>query len=218
MQQMRLMGFRIFNLRDSQRSVVLTTVPGMGDSISEGTLTQWLKKTGDFVERDEQVATIETDKVDIAVNSTESGTITEMFANEGDTVTVGGQLLNIAPGVSKTGAAPSAPPAASTPEAPKVVIKPAEPKIEAPKPAPVPQKQETAKPATTASKLAFTADQDAIPGYSIGQRNEKRVKMNRMRLRIAERLKESQNTSASLTTFNEIDMRFIISPDFQIVH
>jgi 2-oxoglutarate dehydrogenase E2 component (dihydrolipoamide succinyltransferase) len=67
------------------------------------------------------------------------------------------------------------------------------------------------------AKKVTILSQDAIPGYAIGDRftlhnntrTEKRVAMNRMRLRIAERLKESQNTSASLTTFNEIDMRFI---------
>lgn len=55
---------------------------------------------------------------------------------------------------------------------------------------------------------SILSNPDAIPGLLPGQRQERRVKMNRMRLRIAERLKDSQNTAASLTTFNEIDMRF----------
>ncbi|KAJ3269426.1 2-oxoglutarate dehydrogenase complex E2 component [Terramyces sp. JEL0728] len=67
----------------------------MGESITEGTLTQWHKKIGDFVKRDEQIATIETDKIDVQVNSPESGVLLELFSSEGDTVSVGGQLFKI---------------------------------------------------------------------------------------------------------------------------
>ncbi|KAJ3259075.1 2-oxoglutarate dehydrogenase complex E2 component [Boothiomyces macroporosus] len=67
----------------------------MGESITEGTLTQWHKKIGDFVNRDEQIATIETDKIDVQVNSPESGVLLELFSAEGDTVSVGGQLFKI---------------------------------------------------------------------------------------------------------------------------
>ncbi|KZV77887.1 single hybrid motif-containing protein, partial [Exidia glandulosa HHB12029] len=64
-------------------------VPQMAESISEGTLKSWTKKVGDRVEQDEEVATIETDKIDVSVNSPQAGVITELLAKEEDTVTVG---------------------------------------------------------------------------------------------------------------------------------
>lgn len=67
----------------------------MAESISEGTLKQFTKQVGDFVEQDEEIATIETDKIDVAVNAPESGTILEFFAKEEDTVKVGQYLLKL---------------------------------------------------------------------------------------------------------------------------
>lgn len=74
----------------------------MAESISEGTLKQWIKKTGDYVKADEEVATIETDKIDVSVNAPKSGTIVETLANEEDTVTVGQDLFKIEPGEGPT--------------------------------------------------------------------------------------------------------------------
>jgi 2-oxoglutarate dehydrogenase E2 component (dihydrolipoamide succinyltransferase) len=70
----------------------------MAESITEGTLKQWLKQKGDFVEADEEIATIETDKIDVAVNAPKSGTITELLANEEDTVAVGQDLFKLEAG------------------------------------------------------------------------------------------------------------------------
>ncbi|KAJ3058544.1 2-oxoglutarate dehydrogenase complex E2 component, partial [Rhizoclosmatium hyalinum] len=67
----------------------------MADSITEGTLTKWHKTIGEFVARDEPIATIETDKVDVTVNSAESGTVLEFFAKEGDNVLVGSNLFKV---------------------------------------------------------------------------------------------------------------------------
>ena len=67
----------------------------MAESITEGTLKQWSKQVGDFVERDEEIATIETDKIDVAVNAPDSGTIKEFLAKEDDTVTVGQDLVKL---------------------------------------------------------------------------------------------------------------------------
>lgn len=88
--------------------------PAMGESITEGTLTQWLKKVGDSVGRDEQVATIETDKIDVAVNSPEAGSVANLFAKEGDTVVVGDPLFEISAGAegAKPKSAPAKKPAA----------------------------------------------------------------------------------------------------------
>ncbi|KAJ3365354.1 2-oxoglutarate dehydrogenase complex E2 component [Kappamyces sp. JEL0680] len=208
----------------------------MGESITEGTLTQWHKKVGDWVDRDEQIATIETDKVwrrpaltqiDVQVNSPEPGKVLGLFAQEGDTVSVGGELFKIEVGgaaaAGDASAAESKPKADPAPkkespppkkESPPPQKESPPPKTEAapPKPAPSPKSTpapEAPKPASSGPSREAkqpSASDDAIPGYALGTRTERAVKMNRMRLKISERLKESQNIAASLTTFNEIDM------------
>ncbi|KAL2114970.1 hypothetical protein VTJ04DRAFT_10633 [Mycothermus thermophilus] len=190
---------------------VVIKVPQMAESISEGTLKQWNKAVGDFVEQDEEIATIETDKIDVAVNAPEAGILKELFANEEDTVVVGQELARIELGGAPSGEKPSAP----APEAPKESA-PAAPepaKAEAPKPqepaTPTPAAPAPAPPKPAASKPAAPAAA-AETAPTLGSREERRVKMNRMRLRIAERLKQSQNTAASLTTFNEVDMSALI--------
>lgn len=194
-------------LHTSQRLLTVETVkvPQMAESITEGTLKTWTKQVGDFVEADEEVATIETDKIDVSVNAPKSGKIVEILFKEEDTVTVGADLFKIEPGEGGAAKATEAPKEESAPKATEEGSKP-EAKAETPKPeapketkaAPEPKKEEK-KPAPAPAPAAA-----AKP--AAGSRGETRVKMNRMRLRIAERLKESQNAAASLTTFNEIDM------------
>ena len=208
-------------------------VPTMAESLSEGTLKQWTKQVGDHVERDEEVATIETDKIDVSVNAPEAGVITEHLANEEDTVEVGQDLFKMEPGeggsaktesASEETKAPAADKAkeekkddkkesSATPEEKKdsssrETEPKNEPKKETPQPAmetaPAPKK-EAPKPA---AKDSAPASKTGTQGS--GNRTEKHVKMNRMRLRIAERLKESQNTAAFLTTFNEVDMTAVM--------
>lgn len=212
-------------------AAVTVKVPQMAESISEGTLKQFTKQVGDFVEQDEEIATIETDKIDVAVNAPEAGTIKELLVNEEDTVTVGQDLLRLEPGSSGDGTSskPAAEPrdteskvtstsASSAPSKQTGDISQAQKPQEQPsgsKPrkeqaesspqsttnsSPTPQ---TNRPAEAAASSGGTSD---IPG----SRQERRVKMNRMRLRIAERLKQSQNTAASLTTFNEVDMSSLV--------
>ncbi|KAI5117062.1 hypothetical protein M0805_006784 [Coniferiporia weirii] len=201
-------------------------VPTMAESISEGTLRQWQKKVGDVVEADEEIATIETDKIDVTVNAPKAGKITALLAEEDDTVTVGQDLFRIeagASGESSPSEKPSEEPLEqeitkeepkqeeskeeqvskkdSEPPAPKESEKPKQPAPPPPKPKPTEKKEKDAdkdKAAAAAPKAP-------------GARTESRVKMSRMRLRIAERLKESQNAAASLTTFNEIDMSALIA-------
>ncbi|KAK1826875.1 hypothetical protein QBC39DRAFT_363454 [Podospora conica] len=189
-------------------------VPPMAESISEGTLKQFNKQVGDFVEQDEEIATIETDKIDVAVNAPEAGTIKEFLANEEDTVVVGQDLVRI-----ETGGAPpssSEKPASSeskqsspessaeskkeevqTDKAPESKASESKPSTPA-----APEKKEST-PTKQAPKTSASSSEGPA---TLGNREERRVKMNRMRLRIAERLKQSQNTAASLTTFNEVDM------------
>ena len=157
-------------------------VPQMGDSITEGAIAALLKSPGDSVEMDEIIAQIETDKVTIDVRAPGPGVIDSYKVSEGDTVTVGQALATFTPGAggasTKVAAAPAA--AAAAPTA-------------VPAAAPAPPKPAAAAP-------------PAPPQPMLGQRAESRVKMTRLRMRVAERLKSAQNTYAMLTTFNEIDM------------
>ncbi|KAK7529193.1 2-oxoacid dehydrogenase acyltransferase [Phyllosticta citricarpa] len=188
----------------------IVKVPEMAESITEGTLKQFNKKVGDYVEADEEIATIETDKIDVSVNAPEAGTIAELLVNEEDTVTVGQDLLKLEAG----GAPPKEGKAKEEPKEPAPADQgrnAEESKQERSKPAEVTKKPEPPaqeskpKPAPQESKPALPKDESKTES-PYGSRGERRVKMNRMRLRIAERLKQSQNTAASLTTFNEVDM------------
>ena len=85
------------------------TVPALGESITEGTLAQWLKKPGEQVAADEPIATLETDKVSVDVPSPSAGVLTETLVNEGDTVAVGALIARIDQNASAGAAAPSAP-------------------------------------------------------------------------------------------------------------
>ncbi|KAJ4862259.1 2-oxoacid dehydrogenases acyltransferase (catalytic domain) domain-containing protein [Trichoderma breve] len=188
-------------------------VPPMAESISEGTLKQFSKSIGDYVEQDEEIATIETDKIDVAVNATEAGVIKEFFVSEEDTVTVGQDLVRVEiggekPAESEKPKEESAPSSeskeskpAAEPEQPKSQPEPTKSEKPAPPPQPKEQPEKKSQPEPAAASKSEPA---------AGNREERRVKMNRMRLRIAERLKQSQNTAASLTTFNEVDMSNIM--------
>ncbi|KAK4182754.1 putative dihydrolipoyllysine-residue succinyltransferase [Podospora australis] len=185
-------------------------VPQMAESISEGTLKQWNKAVGDFVEQDEEIATIETDKIDVAVNAPEAGVIKEFFANEEDTVVVGQDLVLLESGGAPSGDKSAAEPKESAPEKPAEPEKAPESKPEESKPAPAaPAAPAPPKKESPAPKQESKAAPEKPA--TLGNREEKRVKMNRMRLRIAERLKQSQNTAASLTTFQEVDMSALMA-------
>ncbi|KAF8882437.1 dihydrolipoamide succinyltransferase [Infundibulicybe gibba] len=200
-------------------------VPQMAESITEGTLKTWSKQVGDTVEADEEVATIETDKIDVSVNAPQSGTITKLLASEEDTVTVGQDLFIIEPG--EAGSAASPPPKEEKEESPaekKDASEPRDQQVDKKAPAPPPPSsgdkksggapaKESKKETKEKEKEKSTAEpkQEESVAPAAGARTETRVKMNRMRLRIAERLKESQNAAASLTTFNEIDMSALIA-------
>jgi len=199
-------------------------VPQMAESITEGTLKTWSKQVGDSVAVDEEVATIETDKIDVSVNAPQAGKIVELLAKEEDTVTVGQDLFRIEPGAEGGSSSSSEPKPKEqeTEEKPEELSKESKTKdSEEPKdqqvqkgapPPPPPAKEDKRQKITPDAKpkeksSAAAAEAPKAPG----SRNETRVKMNRMRLRIAERLKESQNAAASLTTFNEIDMSSLMS-------
>ena len=161
------------------------------------------------------------------MNAPKAGKITELLAEEESTVTVGQDLFKYEPGAAGEGTwfstslisrklmlSPTAPSAKASEESkpsetPKEEPKPAESKET---PATTAKAEEPRKvhpppppPARTTKESTEKPEQPVAPKIP-GSRNETRVKMSRMRLRIAERLKESQNAAASLTTFNEIDM------------
>src|SRR5580693_6656061 len=90
-------------------------MPQMGESIVEGTLTKWLKKTGDTVGRDEPLFEISTDKVDTEIPSPEAGVLAEILIQEGQTVGINTVVARINNGASAPAAAPTAPAAEATP-------------------------------------------------------------------------------------------------------
>ena len=174
----------------SEGDVVDVPVPSMGDSITEGTLVEWSKDVGDYCAVDDVVAVIETDKVSIDVRTDKAGTLEGTMADIDETVAVGAPLYSLklggdAPAVAEAPAAAAAPVAA------------------APTPAAA-----AATPATPAPAAAAPPPPVAPPVVAAtpGARTESRIKINRMRAAISKRLKESQNTAAALTTFNEVDM------------
>lgn len=156
---------------------------------------------GDSVTEDEVVCEIETDKTSVQVPAPASGVIEELLVPDGGRVEGGTPLFKLRKGAAAAKAAPS--PAADAPAAaPPPPPPPSAPTAMPPVP-PVPPQPTQAKP-VSAIKPKAAAPAPAPPAP--GARGENRVKMNRMRLRIAQRLKEAQNTCAMLTTFNEVDM------------
>ncbi|EJU02300.1 dihydrolipoamide succinyltransferase [Dacryopinax primogenitus] len=192
--------FQLAGFRTSALAQEIVKVPQMAESLTEGTLKSWTKKVGDRVEQDEEVAVIETDKIDVTVNAPKAGRIKHLLAAEEDTVEVGQDLFELEPveGGAEAPAPAEVPEkaAAPGPEEPKPAAKEVEKAEAAPAHVPVPEavapKEEKPKEERPAKPAAY--------------RGETRIKMSRMRLRISERLKQSQNAAASLTTFNEIDM------------
>ncbi|XP_010943742.1 dihydrolipoyllysine-residue succinyltransferase component of 2-oxoglutarate dehydrogenase complex 1, mitochondrial isoform X1 [Elaeis guineensis] len=172
-------------------------VPFMGESITDGTLATFLKKPGDRVEVDEPIAQVETDKVTIDVASPEAGIIEKFVAKEGDTVTPGTKVAVISKSAASiTHVAPSEEKQGK--EVPKP-SPPAEKKVEKPKVEPS-IKEKPRAPSPEPPKAA--ASEPRLPP----KERERRVPMPRLRKRVATRLKDSQNTFAMLTTFNEVDM------------
>lgn len=190
-------------------------VPQMAESLTEGSLKEFTKKVGDYIAADELLATIETDKIDVEVNAPISGIITKLNFQPEDTVTVGEELAQIEPGEAPaTPAAGSGSDAATAADASAASSTSTETSKQqaasSPSPAPATEtKKETPPPAAPEKKAASPVN-TASQSFTPFPRNENKVKMNRMRLRIAERLKESQNTAASLSTFNEVDMSALL--------
>lgn len=210
------------------------TVPALGESVTEGSIGEWLKQPGDAVAVDEPIASLETDKVAVDVPSPIAGVLTEHRAAEGDTVEVGAVIAVIEEGEGAAAAAPAA-------------------KADTPAPAPAATADasgasQTLSPAVRRAVLEHGVDPSTIKGTgkdgrltkedviaaakakgdapapaptpapaaaapaaaAAGERREERVKMTRMRQTIARRLKGAQEEAALLTTFNDVDMSAVI--------
>lgn len=157
-------------------------------------------KVGDSFGADDAVMEIETDKTTVPVPAPFAGVLTAIMVKDGDTVKPGQDLFKMKPGAAP---AKAAAPAAAAAPAPA----PAPPPPPAPAPAPAPAVAAAPPPAAKPAAAPAAAPSGDPSSKITGTRSEQRVKMNRMRLKIAARLKEAQNTCAMLTTFNEVDMR-----------
>lgn len=132
-------------------------MPELGESVTEGTVTRWLKKVGDTVDADEPLVEVSTDKVDTEIPSPVAGTLVSITAEEDVTVSVGGELAKIGTGAPAPAAAPQAPPAPEPEPQPKPEPAPA-PQAPAPKPQPQPEPAPTpARPQPDAPPAAGAA-------------------------------------------------------------
>ncbi|CAL8272516.1 unnamed protein product [Merluccius merluccius] len=191
-----------------RNEVVTVKTPAFAESVTEGDV-RWEKAVGDTVNEDEVVCEIETDKTSVQVPSPASGVIEELLIPDGGRVEGGTPLFKLRKGAGapKGDEAPKA--AAATPPPAAAPSPPPPPSAVGPIPTsmpPVPPVPTHAMAATPAIKPTVAPVAPQMEGGAKPARTESRVKMNRMRLRIAQRLKEAQNTCAMLTTFNEIDM------------
>ena len=196
-------------------------VPALGESVSEATVSSWFKQVGDTVAQDEMLCELETDKVSVEVPAPAAGVLTEILAADGATVAAGGKLGVISS--NGAAAAPAAAPAATPTPAAKGDVEDAPSAKKAMAEAGISRdavtgtgrdgrvmKEDVAKavaaaPAPTSAPAPVAAAPRA-PVAANDAAREERVKMTKMRQTIARRLKDSQNTAAMLTTYNEVDM------------
>ena len=199
-------------------------VPTLGESITEATVSKWLKKVGDSFEADEPLVEIETDKITVEVPAPSAGSISEIKVEEGADVNIGGVLALLGDKKTTNGSSEKA----QTKEAP----------IEAPKAekvsTPPSTNQDNTKLSPSVKKLiaennlsvdkisssrsdgrltkedVFNFMNNPSAKTTSSKEREELVKMSKIRKTIATRLKESQNTAAILTTFNEVDMSEIM--------
>ncbi len=197
------------------------TVPTLGESVTEATVAKWFKQPGDAVKADEPLVELETDKVTVEVNAPAAGVLKEQTAKTGASVEVGALLGKIEVGAAggKAAAAPAAAPVAA-PAAPAQTTP-----VAASNNGPAVAKLAAENPQVNVANIAGSGKDGRVTkgdmlkalegdGFAaspaVGPREE-RVKMTKLRATIARRLKESQNTAAILTTFNEIDMSNVIA-------
>lgn len=194
------------------------TVPSVGESISEVTLAKWLKNDGDYVDRDEILAELESEKATFEINAIEAGVL-KIVAQEGDTLKIGDVACSIDTSAEKPESAPATE---------------AKPAVSVEKPAPATATASSSNVKASPVAAAIIADkkinpqtvtptgphgrilkQDVLsalenpgrkPGIEAFTREEKPQKISNLRKTVSRRLVEAKNTTAMLTTFNEVDM------------
>ncbi len=210
-------------------AIVEMKVPSPGESITEVVIARWLKKDGDYVEKDEEVAEVDSDKATLTINAEEAGAI-KLLAAEGDTVKVGQVVFSI-----DTSAKPTEKKSADV--KPKVA-KETVVKAETIAPKTVQKETETVSEKANSTPLAKNImDENKIPASKVtgtgrggrimkadvlsilskgfdaskseGSRDRERAKMSPLRKKLAQRLVAVKNETAMLTTFNEVDMSAI---------
>jgi len=213
----------------SSDELVAIMVPTLGESVTEATVGTWFKAVGDTVAADEILCELETDKVSVEVPSPASGVITEILAVDGVTIGAGAQLGTISGSASSAAmapqstAAPVAAPAGAVKNAPAAEKLMAESNLNANQVTGTGKDGRvmksdvqaalatpTATPVAAPAPAAPTAAAPRAPVAADQAGREERVKMTRLRQTIARRLKESQNTAAMLTTYNEVDMSAVM--------
>jgi len=210
-------------------------VPQLGESVSEATVAKWYKKVGDVVKADEPIVELETDKVTLEINSPGNGKLSGIAYDVGDEVGVGTVLGAIGEAevtqsvidaeVSDEGVISAAPAASVDRDLPQNHLSPAVRKLIADNNLDSESIVGTGRGGrlTKSDVVSYMENLDTDTGSQVDtqaepleqkrkstNRNEERVRLSRLRKRIAERLKEAQNTAAILTTFNEVDMTAVL--------
>ncbi|WP_300009431.1 2-oxoglutarate dehydrogenase complex dihydrolipoyllysine-residue succinyltransferase [uncultured Roseobacter sp.] len=203
-------------------------VPTLGESVTEATVSTWFKAVGDTVAADEMLCELETDKVSVEVPAPAAGTLTEILAPEGTTVDASAKLAVMTQGEgasAPTTQAPTPTAAAAAPASDGKDVEDAPSAKKAMAEAGLSRDQVTGsgrdgrvmkEDVTAAIAAASTAPTSAAaapraPVAADDAAREERVKMTRLRQTIAKRLKDSQNTAAMLTTYNEVDMTEVMA-------
>ena len=181
----------------------------MGDSITEGTIVDLPVAPGEYVQTDDVVVVLETDKVSVDVRAPVAGRLVEVLGEVDDVVEVGANLFRLdtdadAPELSVDTTVPTEI-ASEIVEAPPVAAAAAAPPKAAATPPP-PPKHEAPPPSSKKDATTVPSSHVVTQELFLGTRGERRTKMSRMRQRVAARLKDAQNTAAMLTTFQECDM------------
>ncbi len=214
-------------------------VPAVGESISEVTLVKWLKQDGDYVDRDEVIAELESEKATFEVNAEKAGSL-KTLVKEGDTLKIGDVLANIDESAAKPASKAAEKPADTNAEAQKTVApvtklaseKVVESQIAEKKTAGTEVRATPVAAAIISDKkvdkgtitpsgsngkivkldvLEALANPGRLPGKSLFGRDVRKEKMSNLRKTVSRRLVEAKNTTAMLTTFNEVDMSQVMS-------
>ena len=187
----------------------------MGDSITEGTIVDLPVAPGEYVQTDDVVVVLETDKVSVDVRAPYAGRLVEVLGDIDDVVEVGSHLFRLDTDADAPEIPTEAAPVEIASEISEAVASPAaaaaaepttNPFAAAPPKASTPNKPAAPKKDTPAAAPSSTGTTVLTQELFLGTRGERRTKMSRMRQRVAARLKDAQNTAAMLTTFQECDM------------